>query len=88
MPALRSGPSGQSRPPFAGRSYYEQTSWINLAGPVGLPSLVIPTGQTADGLPMSVQFIGTYLSDRTLIAVAQLLARVLPAAPKAQALTA
>ncbi|MFB8025915.1 MULTISPECIES: amidase family protein [unclassified Streptomyces] len=70
------------------RSYYDQTSWINLAGPVGLPSLVIPTGKTAEGLPMSVQLIGPYLSDRKLIAVAKLLAKVLPTAPKAPALTA
>ncbi|MFF0754443.1 amidase family protein [Streptomyces sp. NPDC004267] len=68
------------------RSYYDQTAWINLAGPVGLPSLVVPAGQTADGLPLAIQIIGPHLTDRTLISVAQLLARVLPTAPKAPAL--
>ncbi|MEU5181187.1 amidase [Streptomyces longwoodensis] len=70
------------------RSYYDQTAWINLAVPAGLPSLVLPVGKTAEGLPMSVQIVGPYLSDRTLISVAKLLAPVLPAAPKAPALTA
>ncbi|MFJ4342664.1 amidase family protein [Streptomyces sp. NPDC088915] len=70
----------------AKRSYYDQTAWINLAGPVGLPSLVVPTGQTAEGLPLAIQLIGPHLTDRTLISVAQLLAQVLPAAPKAPAL--
>ncbi|MFD9248346.1 amidase family protein [Streptomyces bottropensis] len=70
------------------RSYYDQTAWINLASPVGLPSIVLPVGQTSEGLPMSVQIVGPYLSDRTLISVAKLLAPVLPAAPKAPALTA
>ncbi|WP_208648028.1 amidase family protein [Streptomyces tirandamycinicus] len=70
------------------RSYFAQTSWINLASPVGLPSLVLPVGKTAEGLPMSIQLIGPYLSDRTLVSVAKLLAPVLPAAPKAPALTA
>ncbi|MFC8538085.1 amidase family protein [Streptomyces sp. NPDC057249] len=70
------------------RSYYDQTAWINLAVPAGLPSIVLPAGETPEGLPLSIQVIGPYLSDRTLISVARLLAPVLPAAPKAPALTA
>ncbi|MER6232547.1 amidase family protein [Streptomyces sp. NPDC001616] len=70
------------------RSYYDQTAWINLAVPAGLPSIVLPAGQTTEGLPMSVQVIGPYLSDRKLISVAKLLAPALPTAPKAPALTA
>ncbi|MEU1221280.1 amidase family protein [Streptomyces microflavus] len=70
------------------RGFYEQTSWVNLASPVGLPAIVMPTGRTAEGLPLSVQIIGPYLSDRTVVAVAKLLAQVLPTAPKAPALTA
>ncbi|RLU79988.1 amidase [Streptomyces griseocarneus] len=70
------------------RSFYDQTSWVNLASPVGLPAVVMPTGQTRDGLPLAIQIIGPYLSDRTVIAVAKLLSRVLPSPPKAPALTA
>ncbi|MEU0857450.1 amidase family protein [Streptomyces griseofuscus] len=73
---------GQKRP------YFDQTGWLNLAGPVGLPALVMPAGRTDDGLPLAIQIIGPYLSDRTLIAVAKLLAHTLPAAPSAPALTA
>ncbi|MER5733472.1 amidase family protein [Streptomyces sp. NPDC002138] len=72
----------------ARRPYFDQTSWINLAGPVGLPSVVLPAGTTDEGLPLSVQVIGPYLADRTVIAVAKLLARVLPAPPTAPALRA
>ncbi|MGG2460190.1 amidase family protein [Streptomyces sp. RGM 3693] len=70
------------------RSFFDQTSWVNLASPVGLPSVVMPTGQTRDGLPLAIQIIGPYLSDRTVIAVAKLLSKVLPTAPQAPALTA
>ncbi|MFH8465958.1 hypothetical protein [Streptomyces sp. NPDC017991] len=48
----------------------------------------MPTGQTRDGLPLAVQIIGPYLSDRTVIAVAKLLAKTLPTPPQAPALTA
>ncbi|PWJ05464.1 amidase [Streptomyces sp. NWU49] len=67
------------------RSFFDQTSWINLAGPVGLPSIVLPAGSTSTGLPLAIQIIGPYLSDRALIAAAQQLARILPtpAAPPA-----
>ncbi|MFD7029506.1 amidase family protein [Streptomyces sp. NPDC059917] len=68
------------------RPYFDQTSWVNLAGPVGLPALVLPAGTTAAGLPLAVQVIGPYLADRTVISVAKLLARVLPAPPQAPAL--
>lgn len=61
------------------RSYFDQTSWVNLAGPVGLPSIVLPAGTTSTGLPLAIQIIGPYLSDRTLIAAARQLAGVLPA---------
>ncbi len=60
------------------RSFYDQTTWINLAGPVGLPSIVLPAGSTNTGLPLALQIIGPYLSDRALIAAAQQLAHILP----------
>jgi amidase len=70
------------------RGFFDQTSWVNLASPVGLPSVVMPTGRTSDGLPLAIQIIGPYLADRTVIATAKLLAKVLPTAPTAPALAA
>ncbi|MDX3066036.1 MULTISPECIES: amidase family protein [Streptomyces] len=60
------------------RSYYDQTSWLNLASPVGLPAVVLPAGTTDAGLPLSIQIIGPYLADRTVLAAAKELARLLP----------
>ncbi|MEN8652553.1 amidase family protein [Streptomyces sp. 21So2-11] len=70
------------------RGFFDQTSWVNLASPVGLPAVVMPTGQTSDGRPLAIQIVGPYLSDRTVIAVAKLLSKVLPTPPQAPALTA
>ncbi|MFE2639447.1 amidase family protein [Streptomyces scopuliridis] len=65
------------------RGYYEQTSWLNLSSPVGLPSVVLPAGTTESGLPLSVQIIGPHLADRTVIAAAKHLTQLLgnPATP-------
>ncbi|MGW7365880.1 amidase [Streptomyces sp. NPDC054841] len=60
------------------RPYFDQTAWLNLAGHVRLPALVMPAGKTADGLPLAIQIIGPYLADRTVIDVAKHLARHLP----------
>ncbi|MFF3273751.1 amidase [Streptomyces chrestomyceticus] len=60
------------------RPFFDQTSWVNLASLVGLPSVVVPAGRTADGLPLAVQIIGPYLADRTLVAMAKHLAPHLP----------
>jgi amidase len=65
------------------RSYFDQTTWVNLTPQVKLPSVIVPIGATADGLPLSVQVIGPYLADRTVIAAAEHLTRLLgsPASP-------
>ncbi|MBQ0888663.1 amidase [Streptomyces sp. RM72] len=60
------------------RSFYDQTGWLNLTSPVGLPSLVLPAGATRTGLPLAVQIIGPYLGDRTVLDVARQLAHRLP----------
>ncbi|MGC5403964.1 amidase [Streptomyces sp. DT225] len=62
----------------AKRSYYDQTTWLNLTSQVRLPSAIVPAGRTADGLPLSIQVVGPYLADRTVIAVAAHLAQMLP----------
>ncbi|TLQ39376.1 amidase family protein [Streptomyces marianii] len=70
------------------RSYYDQTGWLNLTSPVGLPSLVLPAGKTADGLPLAIQIIGPYHSDRTVLEAARQLARRLPKPPRPPAFSA
>ncbi|OKI02154.1 amidase [Streptomyces sp. CB02923] len=70
------------------RPFFDQTSWINLASPVGLPSVVVPAGRTADGLPLAIQIIGPYLADRTLVAMAEQLAEHLPDPVRPPAFTA
>ncbi|MFD9355112.1 amidase [Streptomyces sp. NPDC060031] len=69
------------------RPYFDQTAWLNLAGHVKLPALVMPAGETADGLPLAIQIIGPYLADRTVIDVAKYLARRLPEPVRPPALT-
>ncbi|MFD0267241.1 amidase [Streptomyces sp. NPDC127106] len=73
---------GQKRP------YFDQTAWLNLAGHVRLPAVVMPAGRTADGLPLAVQIIGPYLADRTVIDMARHLARKLPPPAQPPAFTA
>ena len=53
------------------RHYYEIIAWPCVATLPQLPSLVVPIGQNADGLPIGVQIIGPYLEDYTPIAFAQ-----------------
>ncbi|MET8615673.1 amidase family protein [Streptomyces misionensis] len=58
----------------AERSFFDQTGWANLTSHVGLPSLVLPVGRNADGLPVGVQLVGPAYSDRHLLALAEHLA--------------
>ncbi|MFI1201699.1 amidase family protein [Streptomyces sp. NPDC020883] len=70
------------------RSFYDQTSWVNLASPVGLPAVVMPAGRTKEGLPLSIQIVGPYLADRSVIAVAKAVASLLPTPVPPPAFTA
>ncbi|MFJ2822294.1 amidase [Streptomyces toxytricini] len=69
------------------RPYFDQTAWLNLAGHVRLPAVVMPAGRTPGGLPLAVQIIGPYLADRTVVDVAKHLARQLPAPVRPPAYT-
>jgi amidase len=53
--------------------YFQQVFWAGLTGVAYLPSTVIPTGLTDDGLPVGVQIAGPEYSDLITIGVARLL---------------
>jgi len=56
--------------------YFSQTFWAGLAGVAYLPATIIPTGPTADGLPIGVQIIGPAYGDLRTIQLAQRLERL------------
>jgi amidase len=62
--------NGQTRP------YLDQSVWPSLAGAAYLPAAVAPVGRTAAGLPVGIQIVAPYLSDRTAVDVARRIADV------------
>jgi amidase len=55
--------------------YPDQLAWPGVATLPLLPSTAIPTGFSADGLPVGVQIVGPYLEDRTPLKLAELIER-------------
>ena len=51
--------------------------WCGLIGVAYLPSVVVPVGRTAAGLPVGVQVVADFHQDRTALAVAQRITDVL-----------
>jgi amidase len=51
--------------------------WCGLIGVAYLPSVVVPVGRTAEGLPVGVQVVADFHQDRTALAVAQRITDVL-----------
>ena len=47
-------------------------AWCGAVGSVLLPVVTLPTGPTPDGLPVGIQVIGPFLSDRRLLRMARL----------------
>jgi amidase len=46
-------------------------AWCGAIGAMLLPVVTLPTGPTAEGLPVGVQVVGPYLSDLRLLALAE-----------------
>jgi amidase len=59
------------------RLHVELLPWLGLVGVLGLPSVVIPIGRTAAGLPVGMQVVAPWYHDRRAIRAAQLMAEVL-----------
>ncbi|MFF4341981.1 amidase [Kitasatospora sp. NPDC001540] len=53
--------------------YFDQLAWAGVATMPGLPATAVPTGPSADGLPVGVQLIGPMYEDRTPLRLAELL---------------
>ncbi len=71
------GPRQRRRIDVDGRSlpYGEQIVWATIATNCGFPSTTVPVARTETGLPVGVQDIGGYLSDRTTLAFAGMIER-------------
>jgi len=59
------------------RPYTEVIKWTSQFGYVGLPSTVVPVGITPRGVPVGIQVVGPHLGDRTTLAFARHLERLL-----------
>jgi amidase len=58
------------------RSIISTVSWLGFIGVIGLPSVVVPIGRTAAGLPIGVQVVAPYLHDRRAARVARLIGEI------------
>jgi amidase len=61
----------------ARRPYWDQIKWMGLTGVAYLPATVVPIGITREGLPVGLQIAGPYLEDRTTLAIAREVERLL-----------
>ncbi len=58
------------------RSYTHNTTWTAMAIVSGLPATVAPVGLSDSGLPVGIQIIGARFEDRTTIAFARGLSKL------------
>jgi aspartyl-tRNA(Asn)/glutamyl-tRNA(Gln) amidotransferase subunit A len=82
LPANVAGalPHGTNTYRLDGKSYPLRrltSAYHPLSSITGFPALVVPVGQTSDGLPIAVQLIAPPLSEKRLLAVGALLERAL-----------
>jgi amidase len=62
--------NGESRP------MADVLAWPGMISVVGLPSVLVPVGQTRGGLPVGMQVVAPYLHDRRAVRVARLISEV------------
>jgi Asp-tRNA(Asn)/Glu-tRNA(Gln) amidotransferase A subunit family amidase len=58
-------------------SVFRSFSYAQTFSVFGLPSVVVPAGRSADGLPIGVQIIGRPFEERTVLAVATVIEKAL-----------
>ncbi len=62
-----------SPPTIAGRTMSNYVEWLGLSYGItlaGLPSIVVPCGWSADGLPVGIQIVGKALGEATILRAA------------------
>lgn len=59
------------------REYFDVLIWAGPAMVAHLPATTVPVGVTRDGLPVGLQIIGPHLGDRTTIAAAGMVEKLL-----------
>jgi amidase len=64
------------------RSYWSLITWMAPAGACYLPATVVPVGCLAEGLPVGIQVVGPYLSDRTTLDIAKYLTTLIGGCPR------
>ena len=50
---------------------------VSIAGSAGIPGLTLPAGNSSNGLPIGLELEGPANSDRRLLAIGQLLEKIL-----------
>lgn len=74
------GTMGERMLSVNGRSRSQQElahAWNAPVGVAGVPSTVVPVGRTAAGLPVGMQVVGPYLEDRTPLALADAIEKLI-----------
>ena len=59
------------------RGHAELIPWLGFIGVLGLPSVVVPIGRTAAGLPVGMQIVAPWYHDYRAIRAAELMTDVL-----------
>ena len=59
------------------RNHVEISNWLMIVNATNQPSVAVPIGRTAAGLPVGMQIVAPYLRDRSAIRVAELVSEVI-----------
>jgi amidase len=57
-------------------NHFEMSYWLMIVNLTNQPSVVVPIGRIAAGLPVGMQIVAPYLQDRRAIRVAELVSEI------------